>query len=418
VGALRRRDFRVYWLGQSVSLVGSRVTFLALPLVAVVALGATPVQVGLLAAAGELPGLLFGLAAGVWADRLRRRPLLVVADLGRALLLLTVPLAWGLGVLRVEALYAVAFLAGALRLLFDVAAGAYLPGLVGPARLVDASARLSLSDSAAQLAGPGLAGGLVQLAGAPAALVADAASFAVSAAAVGLIRTPEPPPAPMADRRPFWAELRAGLRLVLASPLLRPLVIAGAWVGFWNNVLEAVSLLYLVRVLGLPPALLGLVFTVAGAGPLLGAIGAPRVAARLGVGPALIAALAVTAAADAAAPLLGWTPLAGTAPVAVAAVLAGAQLCFGAALVLYQVTSRSVRQSCTPDALRGRVGGTTRFLAGALGPAGSVLGGLLGQAVGLQATFFLAVAGELLAVTWLLRSPVRTLRHLPPPPAG
>jgi hypothetical protein len=166
------------------------------------------------------------------------------------------------------------------------------------------------------------------------------------------------------------------------------------------------------------PAVVGGLFTIAGVGPLLGSIGAPRIVARLGVGPALIAGLAATGVADAAAPVLGWTPLARTAPLAAAGVLSAAQLGFGAALVLYQLTARSVHQACTPDALRGRVGGTTRFLVNALAPAGSLLGGVLGQAIGLQTTLGVAVLGEVLAAPWLLRTPVRTLRHLPTTESG
>lgn len=406
-GLWRHPDFLKLWAGQTVSLVGSQVTLVALPLVAIFTL----------AAIGNLPTLLFGLAAGVWADRLRRRPLLIAADLGRATLLLGIPAGALLGRLSVEYLYGVAFLVGALSLVSSVAADAFLPSLVGRERLVEAGGKFSLSRSAAEVAGPGLAGGLVQLATAPLAIIVDAVSFLVSALFVGAIRAPEaPPPAPRAGRR-FWPEVRAGLRVVLGSPLLRPLVGSTGWVTFWSSALEAVALLYLVRELGLAPALVGVIVAVSNVGLLVGALGASRIAGRLGVGAALVAALVALGLADLVTPLVGWTRLAGAAPLAAAAVLIAAQFVFGLAVVVYTTTTASLRLSGTPDALRGRMAATTRVLTGGLAPLGSLLGGVLGERLGLRDTLFLAAGGELLAAVWLLASPLRTLRDMPAPAA-
>jgi MFS family permease len=412
-GLWRQPDFLKLWAGHTISLLGSQVTLVALPLVAIVTLQASPLQVGLLAAVGSLPTLLFGLAAGVWADRLRRRPLMIAADLGRALALLAVPAGALTGRLSIEWLYAVAFLTGALGLVGGVAAAAFLPTLVGRERLVDAGGKLSLSAAAAEVAGPGLAGGLTQLLTAPVAIAVDAASFLASAACLGAIRVAEPTPEPPPEGRRFWPEARAGLLVVLGHPLLRPLVGSTGWVTFWSHVLEAVSLLYLTRELGLSPAVVGVVFAVSNVGFLVGAAGAARVVARLGVGMTLVIALVATGLADLATPLVGVTPLVGAAPLAAAAILTAAQFAFGLAVVIFTITSGGLRQACTPDPLRGRMAATTRVLVAGMTPLGSLMGGALGELIGLPATLVLAAVGELLAAAWLLASPLRALREMP-----
>lgn len=258
VGLWQERDFRAFWAGRTVSALGSQVTLLALPLVAVLALGATPVQMGFLTADGSLPALLFGLVVGVWVDRRRRRPLMVAADLGRGALLLIIPIAALLGLLRVEALYAVAFLAGGLTLVFDIAAQSFFPTLVGRDRLVEGNSKLEVSRSAAEIVGPGLAGGLVQVLTTPFAIVADALSFLASALLLGLIGAPEPAPAPPDARQRLRLAIGEGLRAVLGHPVLRALAGAAGLLAFFNSLLEAVVLLYLSRDLGISPALLGL----------------------------------------------------------------------------------------------------------------------------------------------------------------
>jgi MFS family permease len=217
-GLWRHPGFRILWTGHTVSLIGSQVTLLALPLVAVLSLRATPVQMGLLAAAGSLPALLVGLLVGVWVDRRRRRPLLVASDLGRGVLLLTIPAAALFGWLAIEGLYVVAFLIGSLGLVSGVAAQSFLPALVGRERLVEANSKLEVSRSAAEIAGPGLAGLLIQVVTAPLAIMVDAVSFLVSGLLIGCLRTPEPPPAPPAPGRRLRREIADGLRAVLASP--------------------------------------------------------------------------------------------------------------------------------------------------------------------------------------------------------
>ena len=234
-GLWRHPDFVKLWTGQTISLIGSQVTFLALPLTAVLVLNATPAQMGFLTAAGAIPSLLVGLFAGVWVDRHRRRPILIAADLGRAALLLLIPVAALLGVLRIEYLYIVAFLVGTLGLFFEVAHHSFLPSLVGREQLVEGNSKLEISDSVAEIVGPGLAGGLVQLVTAPIAIAVDAISFLISALFLGLIRTPEPAPKPPDEQQNIFGEVVEGLALVSGNALLRAIAGGMSTVHLFNS---------------------------------------------------------------------------------------------------------------------------------------------------------------------------------------
>lgn len=407
-GLWRRPDFLKFWAGQTISLAGDQISVLAFRLVAIVTLGAGAAQVGLLATAGSAPLLLVGLFAGVLADRVRRRPLLIAADLARAAVLGSIPLAAALGLLTMPYLYAVAFLSGALGVCFNAAYGAYLPTLVPRAALVEGNSKLTMTRSVAQIAGPGLAGALVQLLTAPVALLLDAASYLGSALCLGLIRAPEPAPPSPPVRRGLWRDIREGLRLVAARPLLRASAGSAATYNFFNSALNALSLLYLVRALGLSPAAIGLILAAAGPGSLLGAALAVRAARRVGLGPAMIGGLALAGGANLALPLAGGPP----SLVVPALVAAGFLNGFGQPL--YNINQVSLRQAVTPDAMQGRVGATMQFLAGAGAPLGAALGGLLGAALGVRAALAIAALGTLLACLWPLSSPVRTLREPPP----
>jgi len=398
----RARGFRMLWVGHGISLLGSQVTFLALPLVAIISLHATPFEMGLLGATSGIPTLLFGLLVGVWIDRHRRRPVLIATDLGRAALLLTIPFAAIAGILHLEQLLFVAFLIGILTLLFEVAAQAFLPILVPHEQLAEANSKLELGRSAAEIAGPGVAGGLVQLVTAPFALLVDAASFIASALLLAGIRVAESPRPRDADSR-VREEIGEGVRWVWRHPVLRPLTGATGILAFFNSLLEAVYLLYLTRHLALAPATLGVIFALGGIGFLLGAVAAERVARRVGVGRTLILALALVGLADLAVPLVGGPPQ------LIAPVLIGAQLCFGVALTIFKVIAASLRQGSTPDRLQGRMNATVRLLVEGLTPLGALAGGVLGQGIGLRLTLLVAVGGELLAALWLLCSSVRKL---------
>jgi MFS family permease len=268
-GLWRNPDFVRLWASDAVSGFGSQITVLALPLAAV-ALGAGPREMGWLAAARTLPVLLFGLVAGTWVDRLPRRPLLIATDLVRAALLCSVPAAMLLGQLRLDLLYAVAFLAGVLALVSQVAHASYLPALVGREQLVEGNSKLAETGQVASVVGPSLGGALVQLVTAPMALLVDALSFVASAVLLGTIRRREARPTAPAERRALWREIGEGLRFVVAHPVLRTLT--GAWGLYFlfDALFWGLYPLYVTRELGVSPAGLGLLFAIGGVGGVLG----------------------------------------------------------------------------------------------------------------------------------------------------
>ena len=405
-GLGRNRDFLKLWAGQSVSLFGSQVTRLALPLAAVLTLHAGAAQMGLLGAALLTPYLVFGLFAGVLVDRLRRRPILIAADVGRAALLAVIPVLAISGRLRIEHLYAIGFLFGTLEVFFEVAYQSFVPRIVERDQLTQANSRLQLSDSAAQVAGPGLAGALVQLLTAPVAIIVDAASFVVSAITLVLIRTSEAPPT--SDHRPgAWAELREGLVLVVGQPWLRAIAGCTATLNFFANLLMTVYILYATSSLGLPPALIGAIFAVGGVSTIFGTMLAGPVARRLGIGRALLGASLVIGIAGLLIPIA-----AGPGPVAIA-LLIGTQVLWGLSRPVFDINQLSLRQAITTDRFQGRVNATMLFIVWGVIPFGSLLGGALGSTIGLRATIAVGAGGMLLAVLWMVFSPIRHLRTLP-----
>ena len=405
-GLGRNQDFLKLWAGQSVSLFGSQVTRLALPLAAVLTLHAGAAQMGLLGAALLTPYLVFGLFAGVLVDRLRRRPILIAADVGRAALLAVIPVLAISGRLRIEHLYAIGFLFGTLEVFFEVAYQSFVPRIVDRDQLTQANSRLQLSDSAAQVAGPGLAGALVQLLTAPVAIIVDAASFVVSAVTLVLIRTSEAPHS--SDRRPdVWAELREGLVLVVGQPWLRAIAGCTATLNFFANLLMTVYILYATSSLGLPPALIGAIFAVGGVSTILGTMLAGPVARRLGIGRALLGASLVIGIAGLLIPIA-----AGPGPVAIA-LLIGTQVLWGLSRPVFDINQLSLRQAITTDRFQGRVNATMLFIVWGVIPFGSLLGGALGSTIGLRATIAVGAGGMLLAVLWMVFSPIRHLRTLP-----
>jgi MFS family permease len=380
---------------------------LALPLTAVSILQATPAQMGILETAGALPALLFGLFAGAWVDRRRRRPILIAADLGRAVLLMAVPVAAIMGVLCIEYLYAVAFLLSALGLAFNVAHGPFLLSIIGRDRLVEGNSKLQISRSVGEIVGPGLAGGLVELVTAPIALIANALSFLASGVLLGSIRTPESALQPAERRQNIWRDISEGIRLVLGDRLLRPVAGCISTLSLFNSALETVVILYLTRELGIEPGLLGLIFASGSVGFLVGALLPGPVTRRIGLGPGIIGGILLAALSD----LL--VPLAGGPVVAVAAILIAGQFLFGLGLTVYNVGQTSLRQAVTPDHLQGRMNGTIYVLTLGIVPLGGLLGGALGEIIGPRPTLIVAALGEVLSVAWLLFSPLRTLREPP-----
>jgi MFS family permease len=401
----RHSNFIKLWAGQTVSLFGSQISLLAIPLTAVLILNATPLQMGILTATEAVPYLLFGLVAGVWVDRLRRRAILIVADVGRFIVLSLIPLAYLLGILRIELLYLLAFLVGTLSIFFDVAYRSYLPSLIEREQLIEGNSKLELSRSAGEIVGPGLAGALVKVFTAPIAILVDAFSFLVSALSLMWIRAPEEVPKVEEQRKGLLREILEGLRLVFGEPVLRALTSSFATLTLFNSLLEAVFVLYVTKEIGIKPAILGLIFAIGSTGFVVGALLAEKLTRWLGIGITLLFAPLVIGASD----LL--IPLAGLVPLLAFPLLGMAQLLFGLARPIFSINQISLRQTITPERLLGRMNASVYFIVFGIPTIGALLGGALGQSIGLQKTLVIAAFGELFACLWLFFSPIRKLRE-------
>jgi MFS family permease len=399
-------DFLKLWTGQSISQFGSQVTQFALPLTAAIALNASAWEMGILGAVEFAPFLVFGLFAGVWADRLPRRRILVAADLGRALVLGLIPLAALLGMLRIELLYAVGFLTGALTVFFDIAYQSYLPALVDRSRLVEGNAKLEITRSVAQVAGPGAGGVLVQILTAPVAIAVDAFTFLASAAVLASIRAEEPRSQSRA-RADVWSEIREGLAVLFGHPILRAIAGCTATSNLFGTVGSTVYVLFVTRELGMTPALLGIIVAVGSGGALIGALLANRLAGGFGLGPTIIG----TAMLFPVGGLL--VVVAGGSQLAVALILIAAHAAMTFCGPVYNVNQVSLRQAITPDRLQGRMNATMRFVVWGTIPIGALIGGFLGDAIGLRTTLLVGALGSGLSFLWVLLSPVRTLRTYP-----
>jgi Na+/melibiose symporter-like transporter len=403
-------DFRRLFVGNSVSLLGSSVTTVALPLTAVVYLHASPAQMGTLGAVALLPHLVLGLPAGVWVDRMPYRRVLILADLAQALLLASIPVLAILGILRMWQLYAVVVLAGVGSLFEAVTAQSFIPILVSRRQLLPANSALMQSNATVSTTGSALAGLLVTLLTAPIAVAADAISFLLAAACKARIRTPGPAVVSAGPgSQHFLADILEGVRAVFTHRILRPVTLSailGALAGQMQNV---VLVLYLVRELGLPSGLVAVVVAIGGGAGVLGALVATPITQRLGPGPAFIAGMFLAATA-------GLVLAAATAPLLLAfAIVVLAQVLRGTGPSLYGVNQQTFRQTLIAPALLARVNATWRFLVYGTQPLGALLGGLLGSAISLRATLLLSSGGMLLGAAIAAGSPLRSLRKLPAP---
>jgi MFS family permease len=408
-GLWRHTNFLKLWAGSTVSLFGSQITFLALPFTAVLLLHASAAQMSLLVFAETLPTLLIGLFAGVWVDRLPRRLMLIVTDLGRALVLTSVPVLALLGRLRIADLILVAFLCGALTFCFDAAYGAFLPTLVEREMLIEGNSKLEVSNLLANLIGPALAGWLIQAITAPVAIFFDALSFLASAFAVSMIRVREAQREP-AEQSSFWRDLGEGLGTLLRDPTLRAIAACAATLNFFGGITDVVRVLFFVQVLHLGATSFGLMFSIASLSALVGAACNPWLTRKLGLGPTILLSAFTLA--------VGWLliPLAGGPPVVEMGMIVVGALLFGLSNTLFNVNEVSLRQQVTPDRLLGRVGACMQFIGVGTLPLGALLGGVLGTHLGLRATFLIGCCGFFLAVLWTWFSPVRKLRQAPPAP--
>ena len=403
----RHADFLKLWTGQTVSELGSVVTRTAVPLVALLVLGAGPTEMALLVVAGSLAVLLVGLFAGAWVDRLPRRPLLIASDALRAVLLLSIPVAYAAGALRMEQLYLVTFLEGCLGVLFNAAYPAYVPSLIGVDRVVEGNSKLATSSSLAEIGGPGLAGALVQFFSAPFAILVDAVSFAVSAISLILIRTPEPPRPPRTTTTAIRHEIVEGLALVRNHPVLFPIVMRSVVAHVAGSFYGVLYTIYLIDELHLPPLILGVVVSAGGVGSLVGSLFASRVIRALGLGPALI----WTAAGASALGIL--TPLAG-GPILLATIMVLIPQLFGDGLQTIEgVAELSIIQGLSPDRVLGRVNATLEvFSHGIAYPIGALTAAAVAGVIGVRGGIFVGWAGMAVSILFLVLSPLPRLRTI------
>ncbi|HEY2752762.1 MFS transporter [Phenylobacterium sp.] len=403
----RHRDFLRVWTAQTVSDFGARITREGLPMMAVTGLAASPAQLGLLAALASGSGLLVGLSAGDFVDHTARRPILIAMDLARALLLIVLPIAAWLGLLNILEVYAAAALVAAASVLFDIADHAYLPGLVGKPLVTDANAKISATESVAEMGGPALAGVLFQWLTAPIAVAVNAATYIVSAAILARVREPEPPPANARIRRGWVDGVVTGARVAWQEPSVRILLIMTAVGALFGGFFSALYIAFVLRGLGLTPAMLGLGIATGGLGALVGSVLAQPMARRLGVGPAICVSGALSALGTMILLLAPPTPVGGMAALVVSQFLGDA---FG---VVPLVLASSLRQTILPLSVLGRVGATFRAVSGGAAVAGALMGGALGQAFGLRETLLFAIGGLLIGPVAGLLSPLRAVREMP-----
>jgi MFS family permease len=404
----RDSDFVKLWLGQFVSEIGSQVSQLALPTVAILVLHATPFQVGLLSALEFLAFPVLGLVAGVYADRFRRIRIMAACDALRTLIFGSVPLAWVFGYLSMEQLYVVALLTGICTVFFDISYQSYLPALVSRRDLVEGNSKLEVTRSIAQLSGPALAGFLIQLVGAAQSILVDAASYVVSVISLLAIRKPEPNPSPSSTAGPtsFWQQLWEGVQVVLGNTTLWKIAGSTASSNLGSNIVFAVYLIFAYRYLHLSPATVGLVFAAAAVGGLLGAVSAGAAARLLGLGLTLFVTIVVGGLAYFIVPLAQYG-------FAVPLLIASSFVGFFTSPI-YNINQVSLRQAITPDRVQGRMNATMRTIVWGTIPIGALVGGILGTYVGIVPTLFIGATISTLAGIWILSGPVR-LRDQPEP---
>ena len=411
-GLWANRDFLKLWTGQSISELGSQVSGLAIPWLAAAGLHATPLEFSLLTVLGLLPFILFALPAGVWVDRLRRRPILIVGDAARAVLLGYVPLAWALGILTIAQLLVIQFLVGVFTVFFDIAYQSYLPVLVEGKQLVEGNSKLQTTAAAAGVAGPGLAGVLIGVLTAPYAIVLDAASFVVSTAFMIPIRAVETTPEREAGqpRSKMLPELKEGVRYVVHHPHLRWIAVCTGSSNFFSMLSMAIVLLYMQRVLHISPFWAGAVFAGFGIGSLVGAATTTPFQRAVGVGRAILIPSILFSFAGFAFPLAPH----GTRGVPV--LLAGT-LVFGFASMAYNITQVSYRQAITPRRLLGRMNASMRWIVWGTMPLGSILGGAIATATSMRMALWIGAIGGAFTFLPILLSSVRSIVEMPESPA-
>lgn len=404
-GLFHHHDFRQLWIGDTISQFGTQLSILALPVLAVEVLGAGEFEMGLLGTCEFLAFLVIGLPAGAWVDRWRKKQVLVVGDVFRALALASLPAAWLLDVLTFPQMLVVALVIGVCTVFFDVAYQSYLPDLVEADDIGEGNAKLQASQSVAMIGGPAMAGGLIKVMGAPLTIALDALSFLSSAFFIRRIEHHDTPP-PREDRRPLLVEIREGLAFVLKNSLLLRITASTAIGNLFNNMTGVMLVLFCIRDLGLEPGHIGLAMGLGAGGGLLGALLTPRINRLIGEGRTI----PVSALLWVPAGLM--MPLAGTLiPPMVALTVSSLLITF--AVVVYNVTQVSFRQRLCPRPLLGRMNASIRFIVWGVVPIGAFLGGVLGSQLGARNVFWIGLVGSALAALPVLFSPLIGMRDLP-----
>ena len=404
---LRNRDFRLLWAGQTISRAGTEVSVLALPLIAIQILDATTFEVGSLTAVETLPFLLVGLPAGAWVDRMRRRRVLIAADIGRLVALGSIPIASAFASITLVHLFVVAFVTGVFTVFFDVAYQSYLPELVGRDQLVDGNAKLAASESTAHVVGPGIGGALINWVGASTAVMADALSYAASFLCLIVIRTPAEVPDRGENPTSLVTDIREGLRFVWRENRIRAVAFCTATSNLFSAVMGAVVLLLMTRVLGFSGGKIGLIFAVSGLGAVVGSLIAPWLSRRFGVGRAILLSIALGG--------IGPFLIAGSTGSLAAVTIALGFGIMSLTSVAYNINQVSVRQALCPRRLQGRMNASVRFLVWGTLPLGGFLGGALGSTIGIRSTLWVAAVGQAAAFLWLLPSPIPSMKEIPEP---
>jgi len=404
---LREEQFRRFWIGQTISLFGDQVTQLALPIVAVLILGADPTQMGLLTAIGLLPHLLFSLPAGVWLDRVhRRRRLMILADIGRAIGIAAIPVLYLSGGLSLTAVFVVAFLVGTLAVVFDISWNTIFVAIAKREQFVEATALLNGSRSLASVAGPAISGILIQLFKAPLALVADALSFLGSAFFLSRVSAPEPP----IEHEPgtIRQQLTSGLSFIFRDSIMRPTILSAATLNLFNFCFQGLFILYATTYLHVEPGILGLALGAGAIGGVIGALIASRVGRVLGLGRAYVLGLILFPGSVFLIPFAQGLP-----ELVILAFLFLSEFGQGIGVMILDINAGAMIQARTPDRLRGRAGGAFRFINMGIRPIGATIGGVLGGILGVQETLFIVIAAQLAGVLWLFGSPVLKLQGMP-----
>lgn len=401
------KDFMRLWTSETIGAFGRQVTGLALPTVAILTLKAGSTEMGILNALGFIAFPILGLIVGVWADRWRRRPIMVVANLGRMVALGSIPIAFIFGLLNLYQMYVVAAVVGVFTVFFDVSYQSYLPSLIERADLVEGNSKLETSQSAAQVAGPSIAGFLIQLVGAAEAITVDALAFLTSAFFIFSIRKEEAKPESPGQDPNFIHELKEGAQVVTGSPILRRIAACTATFNLGGQVFYTVFLLYVYNQLKLSPGIVGVIFSIGAVGVLLGAILAARIATWLGIGPVIAFSTFVGGLGFFAILLVPNGP---AIPILIAM-----QLVTGFTVPVYNINQVSLRQAITPDRLQGRMNATMRTMVWGTIPVGAFAGGLLGAQFGVFSAMVIGAVIATLSAVWVAVGPVIALRKVPTP---